>query len=85
LEFRPNDRWEKLKSTSISVQAQQVDNTGNTPTCTVTFKDGTTTLGSGTITAGVATLSTNALAMGTHSITAVYAGDANNAASTRLS
>jgi len=31
LEFRPNDRWGKLKSTSISVQAQQVDNTATRP------------------------------------------------------
>ena len=52
------------------------------PTGTVTFMDGTTTLGTGTLNAvGVATLGTNALAVGTHLITAVYAGDTNFATS----
>ena len=52
------------------------------PTGTVTFMDGTTTLGTGTLNAvDVATLGTNALAVGTHLITAVYAGDTNFATS----
>ena len=53
-----------------------------TATGSVTFKDGTTTLGTGTLTGGSATYVTNALALGSHSITAVYAGDADHLAST---
>lgn len=54
-----------------------------TPTGTVNFLDGTTTLGNGTLnSSGVATFSTSALATGTHSITAAYQGDATFAAST---
>jgi hypothetical protein len=49
-----------------------------TPTGTVTFKDITTVLGTGTLnSAGQATFSTSALAVGTHAITASYAGDTN--------
>ncbi len=43
------------------------------PTGTVTFLDGTTSLGTGTLTNGVATFSTSSLAAGTHTITANYA------------
>ncbi len=54
-----------------------------TPTGTVTFKDGTTTIGTGTLNgSGVATFTTSSLAVGAHSITAVYGGDANNSPST---
>ena len=54
-----------------------------TPTGTVTFMDGTTTIGSPvTLTAGVASVSTSTLTAGPHSITAVYAGDTNFATST---
>jgi hypothetical protein len=54
------------------------------PAGTVTFKRGTTTLGTGTLSGGSATFtpSTTALAVGTHSITAVYGGDANFIGST---
>ena len=50
-----------------------------TPTGTVTFEDGSTTLGTGTLSGGVATFTTTtALAVGSHSsITAVYGSDAN--------
>ena len=48
----------------------------STPTGSVDFYDGTTLLGSGTLASGVATYVTASLAAGTHSITAVYAGDA---------
>jgi sugar lactone lactonase YvrE len=47
------------------------------PTGSVSFYDGTTLLGSGTLGLGVAVYSTSGLAVGTHSITAVYAGDNN--------
>ncbi len=53
-----------------------------TPTGTVTFFDGTTSLGSGTLSSrGSATLSTSALAVGLHTITASYGGDTADAAS----
>jgi hypothetical protein len=46
-----------------------------TATGNVNFLDGTTSLGISAAAAGVATLTTTALAAGSHSITAVYAGD----------
>jgi len=48
-----------------------------TPTGTVTFKDGAATLGTGTLSGTTATFSTTSLAVGSHSITAVFAGDTN--------
>jgi len=52
------------------------------PTGAVTFLDFTTTLGTGTLNAGgQATFTTSALALGTHAITANYAGDNNFLAS----
>ncbi|WP_342616812.1 Ig-like domain repeat protein [Rhodoferax sp. GW822-FHT02A01] len=52
---------------------------GNVPSGTVTFMDGATSLGSATISSGVATYSVSTLSVGSHSLTAVYGGDANNA------
>src|SRR5579859_1258491 len=53
------------------------------PTGTVTFMNGTTTLGTGTLNgSGTATYTASSLAAGSYSVTAAYAGDANNAAST---
>jgi hypothetical protein len=50
-------------------------NAAPNPTGTVTFLDGTTLIGTGVLSAsGVATLTTSALAVGSHSITASYAG-----------
>jgi hypothetical protein len=46
-----------------------------TPTGTVTFKDGSTTLGKSTFTGGSASLTTASLAVATHSITVSYGGD----------
>ncbi len=48
----------------------------------VTFELGTNVLGTGTLSGGAATFSDSALAVGTKQIKAVYAGDANFAAST---
>ena len=60
-----------------------VSGAGTTPTGTVTFKDGATTLGTGTLNgAGVATFAIGALIAGAHAITVVYGGDGNNSAST---
>jgi hypothetical protein len=46
------------------------------PTGSIGFFDGTTLLGTVTLTSGQASYTTSALAVGTHSITAVYSGDA---------
>ncbi|MBF0488033.1 MAG: Ig-like domain repeat protein [Nitrospirae bacterium] len=57
--------------------------TGTSPTGTVTFKDGTTTLGTASLNSnGQATYSTSSLSAGSHSITAVYGGNTNNLSST---
>jgi hypothetical protein len=57
--------------------------TGLNPTGTVTFTDGSRTLGAPTnLSAGSARLTTAGLAVGSHSISAAYSGDSNNAAST---
>jgi hypothetical protein len=48
-----------------------------TPTGTVTFSDGTTTLGSAFLSGGVASMTTSGLAVGGHSLTASYGGDGN--------
>jgi Bacterial Ig-like domain (group 3)/PKD domain len=53
-----------------------------TPTGTVTFKDGATTIGTGNVTGGVATFTMSSLSVATHSITAVYNGDTNFQTST---
>jgi hypothetical protein len=56
---------------------------GTSPTGTVTFKDGQTMLGSPVnLNSGSASYTAAALAVGSHSITAAYSGDGNNAAST---
>ena len=53
------------------------------PTGTVTFKDGSATLGTSTLdSSGIATLTTSTLAAASHTITAVYGGDANYLGST---
>jgi hypothetical protein len=64
-----------------------VAGTPGTPTGTVTFKDGTSTLSTATLASGAASYSTPALTAGSHSITVSYAGDsifgaATSAAST---
>jgi hypothetical protein len=52
-----------------------------TPSGTVTFLDGTTTLGTANLVGGLATFSATALAVGSHAIAANYGGDSNFAAS----
>jgi sugar lactone lactonase YvrE len=60
-----------------------VTGNGGIATGTVTFMDGATSLGSGTLNAkGVATIAASALAVGTHTLTAVYGGDAKDTGST---
>jgi hypothetical protein len=66
--------------TSTTLSAT-VTGTGGTPTGTVAFYDGANLLGSGTLTAGTATLAVT-FAGGTHSLSAVYSGDATFITST---
>jgi probable HAF family extracellular repeat protein len=57
--------------------------TGNTPTGTIQFLDGTRNLSSPVVlTAGTAAYTASGLTLGTHSITASYSGDSSNAPST---
>jgi alpha-tubulin suppressor-like RCC1 family protein len=55
---------------------------GAAPTGSVTFRDGPLTLGTATVSAGLATLTVPAFSARTHQLTATYAGDGNNTAST---
>lgn len=72
-----------LFNTSVTFTAAVSSSTAGIPTGAVTFKDGTTSIGSATLDAtGTATLAISTLTSGTHSITAVYAGDATFATST---
>jgi sugar lactone lactonase YvrE len=75
-----------LAQSSITFTAT-VSAASGTPTGSVNFLDGTTTLGLGTLSSRVATFTTSSLAVGAHSITAVYSGDANftSSSSTALS
>jgi hypothetical protein len=62
---------------SVEVQATPLpgDSSGNLPTGTVTFMDGTTLLGTPALMDGAASVTSNLTAPGTHIITAVYSGD----------
>jgi Bacterial Ig-like domain (group 3)/FG-GAP-like repeat len=55
---------------------------GDSPTGSVSFSAGSTSLGTATLAGGVATLQTSFAAVGSYSVTAAYQGDKNNAAST---
>jgi VCBS repeat-containing protein len=60
-----------------------VSATTGTPTGTVTFLDGGTSLGTETLdSTGAGSFTTSSLAVGTHSITASYSGDSNFSANT---
>ena len=52
-----------------------VSSASGTPTGSVTFLDGGSSIGTGTLTSGVATLSTSSLAVGGHTFSADYGGD----------
>jgi Autotransporter beta-domain/Bacterial Ig-like domain (group 3)/IPT/TIG domain len=53
--------------------------TGSNPTGVVTFTDNGTVIGTATLVSGVATFVISTLPAGSHSVTASYPGDANNA------
>ena len=68
-------------STSTAGQAvtftATVTSATGTPTGTVTFEDGTSVLGTAPLNAGVAPFAISTLAVGSHTITAVYSGNAD--------
>ena len=59
--------------------------TGSSPTGTITFKDGATTLNTASLSGGVASISASFTATGARTLTAVYAGDTANNGSTSAS
>ena len=67
---------------NFTAQITSSDTVSSSPTGTVTFLDGTTTLGTANVTGGTATFTTSSLSSGTHSITARYGGDNNFSPST---
>lgn len=72
-------------SVTLAVSVTPSSGSG-TPTGTVTFSDGSTTLATVPLTNGQATFASSTLAVGSHSITVAYSGDSNFQASTgRLS
>ena len=82
-EFVPTTTTTLVATPTTAVSGQNVqlcatvkagaNNTG-TPIGTVTFKEGSSSLGTATLSGGKACFNTTTLALGTHSITAVYAG-----------
>jgi hypothetical protein len=69
-------------SAQVTLVAAVVGSSGPTPTGTVTFNDGATSIGSASLnSSGVATLIPN-LAAGTYTIVAVYSGDSIHSPST---
>ena len=76
----PNPSILKQSVTITVTVAVKAPATG-TPSGSVTLKDGTTTLVTGSLSSGKLTFSTSSLAHGSHSLTAVYAGSANDAGS----
>jgi autotransporter-associated beta strand protein len=68
---------------SVTFTATVTSTAAGTPTGTVTFNDGSTTLGSSPLDSrGMASFTTTSLSVGAHSITAVYSGDTSFATST---
>ena len=66
------------QSGSLILSATVSRASAGTPTGTVSFMDGTTSLGNSTLNgSGGATLSTSSLSAGVHNITAVYGGDSD--------
>jgi len=70
-----------LAKSAVTFTATVASSAG-TPTGSVSFQDGTTSLGSGTLSQGVATYTTSSLAAGAHTIAAQYGGSSNFSAVT---
>ena len=69
------------QSTTFTAVVTATSPGSGTPTGTVTFRDGSTTLGIVTLSAGQASYTTAALTVASHSITAVYNGSTDYATS----
>ena len=68
---------------AVTFTAAVTTSTGSIPDGElVTYYDGQTAIGTGTTSKGVATYTTSSLAVGTHTVTATYAGDATYQSST---
>jgi unsaturated chondroitin disaccharide hydrolase len=67
---------------AVTLTATVSSKTAGTITGTVSFQDGTTVMGSGKVSGDKATFSTTTLSVGSHSITAVYSGNASYGPST---
>jgi hypothetical protein len=70
------------QSVTFTVRVVAQSPGAGTPTGTVTFTDGSTTLGTATLSSGGATLKTASLNLGGNAITATYNGDTNFTTST---
>lgn len=70
------------ENVTITATISVISPGAGTPTGTVTFKNGPTTIGTGTISGGQASISSSALPPGVYSITATYEGDTNFLTST---
>jgi hypothetical protein len=70
------------QTVTMTATVSAVAPASGTATGTVSFFDGATLIGTATLSGGVATLTTSTLAVGSHSLTAVYAGDADFAGGT---
>lgn len=85
---KSNSTSSVTSSAATTLVGQAVTFTGTvsasagTPTGTVTFLDGKTTLGTGTLSSGKATFQTSSLAAGVHSITIAYGGNSSYNTST---
>lgn len=66
----------------VTFSANVASSSSGTPTGTVTFQEGSTTLGSATLSGQSAMLTLNTLPVGSHDVTATYAGDGTFAGST---
>ena len=65
------------QSVTLTATVLPVSPGAGTPTGTVQFFNGSTSLGTGTLSSGTASISTSTLALGANSITVQYAGDTN--------
>jgi hypothetical protein len=70
------------QSTTLTASVTVTPPGAGSPSGTVQFFDGATSLGTSPLVSGSAALATSALAVGAHSLTAVYSGDASFSGST---
>jgi hypothetical protein len=73
----PNPSDYYLQAVTFTATVTAADPHAGTPTGTVTFMEGSTVLVTGTLSSGQVQFATSSLMPGTHSISALYGGDAN--------